>query len=311
MRPARRRAPGAAVARGARPSVVYHLAALASVGRSWQDPGRTLRDNAGHDAQPARGRARGGARRPCGRRRLRRGLRAARARCRSTRARRCARRTPTRCPRPPPTCSRASTPTPTASHVIRPRAFNHAGPGQPPIFAIASFARQVAGGLEAGDDPVRVVTGNPDARRDFTDVRDVVRAYRLLAARGEPGRLQRRAPGSPRPRARAPRRAGRGRRRRDRARGRPRLVRAHEVMEVRGAPTRLHAPTGWEPEIPLTARSPTPSPGGGRRSARGGRTRARTSDPRTSVPGARREAPGGSRLGRTRRSSSAGRATLL
>ena len=70
---------------------------------------------------------------------------------------------------------------------MRARPFNHAGPGQRPIFAISSLARQAAAGLDAGDDPVRVVTGNPDTRRDFTDVRDVVRAYRLLAARGEPG----------------------------------------------------------------------------------------------------------------------------
>ena len=46
--------------------------------------------------------------------------------------------------------------------IVRPRAFNHAGPGQQPIYAIASFARQVAAGLEAGEDPIRVVTGNPD-----------------------------------------------------------------------------------------------------------------------------------------------------
>jgi nucleoside-diphosphate-sugar epimerase len=71
--------------------------------------------------------------------------------------------------------------------VIRARAFNHAGPGQAPIYAIATFARQVAVGLEAGDDPIRVVTGNPDTRRDYTDVRDVVRAYRALAADGTPG----------------------------------------------------------------------------------------------------------------------------
>ena len=75
--------------------------------------------------------------------------------------------------------------------VIRARAFNHAGPGQAPTYAIASFAQQVARALDAGEDPVRIVTGNPDTRRDYTDVRDVVRAYRLLAARAEPGDLQR------------------------------------------------------------------------------------------------------------------------
>ena len=65
--------------------------------------------------------------------------------------------------------------------VIRARAFNHAGPGQEPTYAIASFARQAAQGAQ------RIVTGNPDTRRDYTDVRDVVRAYRLLAERADPG----------------------------------------------------------------------------------------------------------------------------
>ena len=120
--------------------------------------------------------------------------------------------------------------------VVRPRAFNHSGPGQPPLYAIASFARQVAAGLEAGDDPIRVVTGNPDARRDYTDVRDVVRAYRLLAERGEPGVVNV-CSGRSRRRASSSRRSAR-------SRGvdvdhvvDPALVRAHEVMEVRGDAT--------------------------------------------------------------------------
>ena len=105
--------------------------------------------------------------------------------------------------------------------VVRTRAFNHAGPRQSPIYAIASFARQVAEGLARGDDPVRVVTGNPDSRRDFTDVRDVARAYRLLAAGAPAGRLQRLLGlHALDPRDRRP--ARRGRRRRRRARGRPR-----------------------------------------------------------------------------------------
>jgi GDP-4-dehydro-6-deoxy-D-mannose reductase len=66
-------------------------------------------------------------------------------------------------------------------HVVRARAFNHAGPGQAESYAIASFTKQVAAGLLAGDDPIRVVTGNPDSSKDYTDVRDVVQAYRLLA----------------------------------------------------------------------------------------------------------------------------------
>ena len=62
------------------------------------------------------------------------------------------------------------------------RPFNHTGPGQRDIFIVSSLARQAAEARLAGASSLRVVTGNPDTRRDFTDVRDVVRAYRLLAA---------------------------------------------------------------------------------------------------------------------------------
>ena len=72
--------------------------------------------------------------------------------------------------------------------VVRVRPFNHVGPGQSPAFAIASFARQVAR-IEAGlDEPVLRV-GNLESRRDFTDVRDVVRAYGLAIEQGRPGEV--------------------------------------------------------------------------------------------------------------------------
>jgi GDP-4-dehydro-6-deoxy-D-mannose reductase len=134
--------------------------------------------------------------------------------------------------------------------VVRPRAFNHAGPGQPPLYALASFTRQVAAGLEAGDDPIRLVTGNPDVRRDFTDVRDVVRAYRLLAEAGEQGVFNVCSGRSSSPReviAALARAAGVDI---DHVTD-PALVRAHEVMEVRGSAEKLRAATGWEPEIAL------------------------------------------------------------
>jgi len=134
--------------------------------------------------------------------------------------------------------------------VVRPRAFNHAGPGQRPIYAIASFTRQVAAGLEAGDEPIQLVTGNPDARRDFTDVRDVVRAYRLLAEAREPGVFNVCSGRSSSPRDLVAALSA--------ATGvaidhvvDPALVRAHDVMEVRGSADRLRAATGWEPRIPL------------------------------------------------------------
>jgi GDP-4-dehydro-6-deoxy-D-mannose reductase len=121
--------------------------------------------------------------------------------------------------------------------VIRTRPFNHAGPGQEPNYAIASFARQAAAGR-------RIVTGNPDSRRDYTDVRDVVRAYRLLAERGEPG-VYNVCSGRTASARELVELLG-GEQEVD-----PALVRAHEVMEVRGSYERLRAATGWEPEIPL------------------------------------------------------------
>lgn len=60
--------------------------------------------------------------------------------------------------------------------VIRIRPFNHIGPGQSDGFVTSSFARQIAE-IEAGKKPPRLLVGNLEARRDFTDVRDIVRGY--------------------------------------------------------------------------------------------------------------------------------------
>ncbi|MCI9198959.1 MAG: GDP-mannose 4,6-dehydratase [Lachnospiraceae bacterium] len=66
------------------------------------------------------------------------------------------------------------------------RAFNHIGPGQSSIFVVSDFCRQVAEIEKGQREPVMYV-GNLNARRDFTDVRDVVEAYGLLAEYGQPG----------------------------------------------------------------------------------------------------------------------------
>lgn len=71
--------------------------------------------------------------------------------------------------------------------VIMVRAFNHSGPGQAPMFVISDFCRQIAE-IENGMRPAEIAVGNLSAIRDFTDVRDVVRAYRLLAEKGVSGR---------------------------------------------------------------------------------------------------------------------------
>jgi GDP-4-dehydro-6-deoxy-D-mannose reductase len=238
----------AAVAAAA-PEVVYHLAALAHVGRSWSDPATTLAGNQAMTLnllEAVRTEAPGAV------------LVAvssgevygAPASLPVDEA------APLR-PQNPYAVSKAATDLLAGFYadahglrVVRPRAFNHAGPGQPPIYALAAFTRQVAVGLEAGDDPIRLVTGNPDARRDFTDVRDVVRAYRLLAEAGEPGVFNVCSGRAASPRELLPAlRQAAGveiEHEVDAA-----LVRAHDVMEIRGSAERLRAATGWQPGIPL------------------------------------------------------------
>ncbi len=71
-------------------------------------------------------------------------------------------------------------------HIVITRAFMHIGPGQPPSFATADWARQIAR-AEAGLGDPRVAVGNLDLAREFGDVRDVVRAYRMVLESGEPG----------------------------------------------------------------------------------------------------------------------------
>ena len=128
-------------------------------------------------------------------------------------------------------------------HVIRARAFNHAGPGQSDRYVVGALARQVAAGGE-------VVTGDLRPRRDFTDVRDVVRAYVLLAERAEPGAYNV-CSGESVPiadiLAGLARHAGIG----VDQRTDPERVRAGEVMEIRGSHEKLTQATGWRPEIPL------------------------------------------------------------
>jgi GDP-4-dehydro-6-deoxy-D-mannose reductase len=71
--------------------------------------------------------------------------------------------------------------------VVRVRPFNHIGPRQESRFASSSFARQIAQ-IEAGADPV-IKVGNLSARKDFTDVRDTVRAYHSIMEKGAAGEV--------------------------------------------------------------------------------------------------------------------------
>jgi len=133
--------------------------------------------------------------------------------------------------------------------VIRVRAFNHLGPGQTDRFVAAALAGRIAANERDGNDTVTV--GDLSPRRDFTDVRDVVRAYRLLVERGEPGEVYNVCSGRDLSvqeladqlltLARHPMRLDTD----------PALRRPVEIPVLRGDATKLRNATGWRPEIPI------------------------------------------------------------
>jgi GDP-4-dehydro-6-deoxy-D-mannose reductase len=135
-------------------------------------------------------------------------------------------------------------------HVTIARAFNHMGPRQDPFFAASGFARRIAD-IEAGRWEPEIAVGNLDARRDLTDVRDTIRAYRLILERGTPGRPYNVCSGRAitirelldrlLARARVP----------IRVRVDPARLRPNDVPLLLGDPGRIQTELGWQPEIPL------------------------------------------------------------
>jgi GDP-4-dehydro-6-deoxy-D-mannose reductase len=73
--------------------------------------------------------------------------------------------------------------------LVATRSFNHSGPGQRPVFVVPALAARIAA-VREGREPA-IPVGNVDVRRDFTDVRDVARAYRLLLEAAHGGRIER------------------------------------------------------------------------------------------------------------------------
>jgi len=71
---------------------------------------------------------------------------------------------------------------------VRTRGFNHEGPRRGPVFVASDFAKQIAD-IERGEKPPVIHVGNLEARRDFTDVRDMVRAYWLSLEKCEGGEV--------------------------------------------------------------------------------------------------------------------------
>jgi len=236
--------------RSVSPGVVYHLAALSSVGRSWEAPAETLNDNVGTAVN------------------LLEALRLAAPDARVLWVSSCeVYGNPEVLPTPEDAALHPANPYAVSKasgelladvyaksyglDIVRARPFSHSGPGQRSIFIQSSLARQAAEGRRAGVSRLRVVTGNGATRRDFTDVRDVVRAYRLLAERAPAGVYNVSSGVSVSAAEQvallaeliAPIEVDHVV---DSAR-----VRANEVTELRGDHARLTAATGWQPEIPL------------------------------------------------------------
>jgi len=236
---------------GFRPEAVFHLAALASVGQSWSEPAETLDNNmratlnlleavraevpeavvlaAGSGEQYG----------PVAEDRLPVGE-----------------DEPFR-PQNPYAVSKASADLLAGFYadahglrVVRTRAFNHAGPGQSDAYVVAAFARQIAEAERAGLEELVIETGNLAPRRDFTDVRDVVRAYWLAVEQGEPA-IYNVCSGVSVPVADILARLADLTDLRVEQRTDPARLRKHEVMDIRGSHERLTEATGWQPEIAL------------------------------------------------------------
>lgn len=134
--------------------------------------------------------------------------------------------------------------------VVRTRTFPHTGPGRGEMFAESSFAKQLAE-IEAGRRLPVIDVGNLDAVRDFSDVRDVVRAYWLLLERGAPGEVYNVCSGQGVAiRALLERLVALGRSRVE-LRVDPGRLRPSDIPALVGDPGRLRAATGWVPRYGL------------------------------------------------------------
>ena len=136
-------------------------------------------------------------------------------------------------------------------HVIRVRAFNHVGPGQDPRFVLPNVARQIARAERDGLSSFVVRVGNIDTRRDFIDVRDMVRAYWLLLERGDPDTIYMACSGRSLPIRRLLEGLAHLSRIPVTFSSDPALQRDGEQADLYGSPARLRADTGWTPEIPI------------------------------------------------------------
>ncbi|MFZ0546255.1 MAG: GDP-mannose 4,6-dehydratase [Candidatus Promineifilaceae bacterium] len=233
-----------------RPDVIYHLAGMALTNQSWEDPARTLAINAGGTANLLE------AARNWGKPRV----------VVVTSAEIYGQVAPDMLP-----ITENSEPNPAHPYgiskwtaglmvhlyweryglpVIEARPFNHIGPRQAKGFVVPDFASQLAA-IQLKGQPGTISVGNLSAERDFTDVRDVVRAYTMLAEDGRPGESYLICSGVPTSiewiletmvqMVPVPVEIVRD----------PERMRPSETPRLVGSHAKIHRDTGWQPEIDL------------------------------------------------------------
>lgn len=135
-------------------------------------------------------------------------------------------------------------------HIVRTRAFNHTGPRRGEVFATSNFSKQIAL-IEAGHQAPVIQVGNLSSTRDFSDVRDIVRAYWLALELGSVGEVYNICSGQDHSIGEVLETLLKMSSRRIQVEVDPQRLRPSDVLRLRGNCSKLKQETGWEPKIPF------------------------------------------------------------
>ena len=133
-------------------------------------------------------------------------------------------------------------------NIIRTRAFNHEGPRRGKSYVTSNFAKQVAL-IEAGEQKPVMHVGNLEAKRDYTDVRDMVRAYWMAVEKGIPGEVYNIASGKAYKIQTIVDMLKKLSKKEFEVKQDPKRLRPSDVQILLGDSTKFRKQTGWKPEI--------------------------------------------------------------
>jgi GDP-4-dehydro-6-deoxy-D-mannose reductase len=135
-------------------------------------------------------------------------------------------------------------------HIVRVRPFNHIGPRQSPDYVVPNFAKQITEIEKGLKEPILTV-GNLEAKRDFTDARDMVKAYWLALQKGEAGEVYNICSGKA-PSVKELLDKFLAMSKKDiEVRQDSKKLRSSDVPLLIGDSTKFREKTGWKPEIPF------------------------------------------------------------